>query len=104
MSVVTVLRRPAIARLGLAGLLSEIGDWTIFIALPLFVLQLTGSPFVTAVVFALELVPTVVASPVAGVLVDRFDPWRLMTTVAGLQALILRLTGTGRPTPGASEL
>jgi MFS family permease len=89
MSTVAVMRRPEIARLGLAGLLSEIGDWMIFIALPLFVLKLTGSPFVTAVVFALELVPTVVASPVTGVLVDRFDPWRLMTTVAGLQALFL---------------
>jgi MFS family permease len=88
-SPVAVLRRPEIARLGAAGLLSEIGDWMIFIALPLFVLQLTGSPLVTAIVFALELVPTVVASPVAGVLVDRFDPWRLMTTVAGLQALFL---------------
>ena len=51
---------------GLAGLLSEVGDWMLFIALPLFVLQLTGSALVTATVFALEMVPTVVAGPLAG--------------------------------------
>ena len=60
-----------------------------FIALPLFVLQLTGSPLVTATVFALQLVPTVLVGPVAGVLVDRLDPWRLMAWVAVGQAVVL---------------
>ncbi len=89
MTLAAVLRRPGVGRLGLAGLLSETGDWMLFIALPLFVLDLTGSPLVTASVFALELVPTVVAAPFAGVLVDRLDPWRLMPAVATLQALAL---------------
>jgi Na+/melibiose symporter-like transporter len=88
-TLAAVLRRPGVGRLGLAGLLSETGDWMLFIALPLFVLDLTGSPLVTASVFALELVPTVVAAPFAGVLVDRLDPWRLMPAVATLQALAL---------------
>ena len=39
--------------------------------------------------FALELVPNVLAAPLAGVLVDRCEPWRLMRTVAALQALVL---------------
>lgn len=96
MTLVATLRRPGIARLGAAGLLSETGDWMLFIALPLFVLSLTGSAFVTATVFALELVPMVLAAPVAGVLVDRFAPWRLMRTVAALQALaILPLLAVG---------
>jgi MFS family permease len=86
---VTVLRRPGLARLGAAGLLSEIGDWMLFIALPLYVLQLTGSSLVTATVFALELLPTVLAGPIAGVLIDRCDPWRLMSGVAALQAACL---------------
>lgn len=89
MTAVVALRRPGIGRLGAAGLLSEVGDWVLFIALPLFVLQLSGSAFVTATVFALEVVPTVLAGPFVGVLIDRYDPWRLMTTVATLQALSL---------------
>src|SRR4029079_4831379 len=70
-TLAATLRRPVIARLGAAGLLSEIGDWMLFIALPLFVLSLTGSSFVTATVFALELVPMVLAAPLAGVPADR---------------------------------
>jgi MFS family permease len=88
-SLIAVLRRPRVRRLGTAGLMSEIGDWMLFIALPLYVLQLTGSALVTSTVFALELVPTVVAGPLAGVLIDRCDPWRLMSGVAALQAVFL---------------
>ncbi|GAA1307162.1 MFS transporter [Pseudonocardia xinjiangensis] len=84
-----VVRRPGVARLGGGGLVSEIGDWMMFIALPLFVLQLTGSPLVTATVFALQLVPSVLVGPLAGVLVDRLDPWSLMAGVAAGQAVAL---------------
>jgi Na+/melibiose symporter-like transporter len=89
MTLAAVVRRPGVGRLGVAGLLSETGDWMLFIALPLYVLALTGSSLVTATVFALELVPAVVAAPLAGVLVDRCEPWRLMRTVAALQAVAL---------------
>ena len=85
----TVLRRPGVGRLAAGGLLSELGDWMLFIALPVFVLQLTGSPLITATVFALELVPTVVVGPLVGVVIDRVDRWRLMTAVAAAQALCL---------------
>jgi MFS family permease len=87
--MIAVLRRPGVARLGTAGLLSEVGDWMLFIALPLYVLQLTGSALVTSTVFALEMVPTVLVGPLAGVLIDRCDPWRLMRAVAALQAVCL---------------
>ena len=89
MSFGAVARRPGVARLGVAGLLSGVGDWMLFVALPLYVLSLTGSSLVTATVFALELVPTVVAAPLAGVLVDRCEPWRLMSAVSVLQAVAL---------------
>lgn len=89
MSTIRTLRRPGVARLGGAGLLSGAGDWMLFIALPLFVLKLSGSPLVTATVFALEVVPTGFAGPFVGVLIDKYDPWRLMTVVAVAQGLFL---------------
>lgn len=87
--LITVLRRPGVARLAVAGALSEIGDWMLMIALPLYVLQLSGSPLLTAVVFALELMPTVLLGPLAGVLVDRWERRRLLVSVLVLQAAAL---------------
>ncbi len=84
-----VLRAPGITRLSAGGLASEVGDWMMFIALPLFVLQLTDSPLVTATVFAVQLLPTVVVGPLAGVLVDRLNPWWLMASVALGQGAVL---------------
>lgn len=52
-----VLRQPRLGRLVVAGLLSEVGDWLLMIALPLFVLDLTGSALVTASVFVLDWCP-----------------------------------------------
>lgn len=89
LGLLAVLRRPRPGRLTAAGLLSEVGDWLLLIALPLFVLDLTGSALVTATVFALELLPTVLFGPIAGVLVDRYERWALMTTVATAQAIFL---------------
>lgn len=83
------MRRPGIGRLSAAGFLSGIADWMLFIALPLFVLGLTGSPLVTATVFALEVVPAGLAGPFVGVVIDRYNPWRLMTAVAIAQGVSL---------------
>ena len=67
------VRHPAFARLWLAGAVSETGDWLLLIALPVHVLQLTGSALVTSTVFLLGLLPGLVVGPLAGVLVDRWD-------------------------------
>ncbi len=84
-----LLRNRRIAGLAGAGFLAEAGDWILLIALPLHVLSITGSPLITATVFVLGLAPTIIAGPLAGVLVDRSEPWKLMAIVAVLQALCL---------------
>ena len=89
MTARAVLGRPDVLRLAAGGLISEVGDWMLLVAFPLFVLELTGSPLVTSTVFVLQMVPIVVAGPLAGVLIDRVDRWRLMAVVALLQAAIL---------------
>lgn len=82
-------RRPAFARLWLAGVVSEAGDWLLLIALPVYVLQRTGSALTTSTVLLLELAGTVLAGPLAGVLADRWDRRRLLVGGALAQAVLL---------------
>lgn len=89
MSSRTAFAIPAFRRLWGAGLVSDTGDWLLFIALPLVVFQLTGSAASTAIAFLLELVPAVVLAPLAAHLVGRFDRRWLMVTVNVGQALAL---------------
>ncbi|MFG1992589.1 MFS transporter [Actinoplanes sp. NPDC048988] len=79
----SALAVPAFRRLWIAGLVSDAGDWLMFIALPLVVLELTGSALGTSFAFLLELAPAVLLAPVAGRVADRV-PRRLVMLVAML--------------------
>jgi Na+/melibiose symporter-like transporter len=83
------LTEPAFRSLWLAGLVSEAGDWLLFIALPIVVYRLTGSALGTSLAFLAQLGPAIVLSPLAGRLADRFDRRRVMLAVTGLQAVSL---------------
>lgn len=85
----TAFAIPAFRRLWGAGLISDMGDWMLFIALPIVVFQLTGSALGTSIAFLLELVPAVLLAPLAARLVGRFDRRRLMVLVNIGQALAL---------------
>lgn len=78
---------PAFRRLWTAGLISDAGDWLLFIALPLVVYRLTGSALSTSIAFVLELIPAIVLAPLAARLVNRLDRRRLMIGASGLQAV-----------------
>src|SRR5579875_397442 len=82
-------RNPAYTRLCSAVVVSELGDWLLFIALPLYVLGASGSALDTATVFLAELVPAVVVGTAGGPVIDRRDPGRLLVTLTGVQAVIL---------------
>ena len=60
---------------------SAIGDWMFRLALPLLVYRATGSALSTSVIYALEYLPCLLMSPLAGVLADRFDRRRLVVSV-----------------------
>lgn len=62
----------------LGGLLSMTGDWVLFIALPIYIYQLTGSAFATSGMFISGLLPALLLGSVAGVFVDRWDRKRTM--------------------------
>jgi predicted MFS family arabinose efflux permease len=60
-------------------LLSSLGNWLLFVAVPYRVFQLTGSPIATGLTFVAAL-PATLLGPLAGVLVDRWD--RRLTMLA----------------------
>ena len=77
---------PAFRRLWTAGIVSDAGDWLMFIALPLVVLRLTGSAFGTSIAFLLELAPAVLLAPVVGRVVDRLPARGVMVAALLAQA------------------
>ena len=83
------LGKPAFRSLWLAGLVSDTGDWLLFIALPIVVYQLTGSALGTSLAFLVELAPGIVLAPLAGWCADRWNRRRVLTVVSGLQAAAL---------------
>jgi len=62
-------------------IVSFIGNQQQFIALPLFVLALTGSVVQAGLAIGFNAVATIVVSPIAGVLVDR---WNRKTTMCSV--------------------
>ena len=60
-------------RLWVGSLVSQLGDWFNTIALYSLVASLTGSPLAMGAVFLFKLLPWALVSPIAGVIVDRFN-------------------------------
>lgn len=83
------LRERSFRILWAAGLLDDTINWMLITAIPIFVYRLTGSALVTAVVFIIELVPGVVAGPLAGVTTDRVDRRRLLLSCSLIQAVLV---------------
>lgn len=72
------LRNRNIALLFGAQVVSIGGDLVLFIALPFWMYQLTGSAMATGFMFAALTLPQLLFSPIAGVFVDRLDRKRVM--------------------------
>ncbi len=88
--MLSLVRRNAdFRRLWLGNIISLLGDWFNFIALINVIGEMTGSPFALGVVFIAKMLPAAIASPVAGLLVDRFDRRRLMIISDVVRAMIV---------------
>lgn len=80
-----ILESPGFRWLWLANLVSKLGDWLGFIALNLYVFDLTGSATALAGLLAVESIPALLIGPIAGVIIDRFSRRKVMI-IANLAA------------------
>jgi MFS family permease len=87
--VLTTLRQRNFVLVWFAGLISLIGDWMLFIALPIYVFILTGSILLTSVIFMVSLAPNLLFGSLAGVFVDRWNRKWTMVVASSLQAVSL---------------
>lgn len=71
--------------------ISVIGDHISMIAFPFLVLQLTGSPALTAFVFAVQGLPRAILMLVGGAIVDRSSPRNVMLVTNLLRCLLVFL-------------
>jgi len=76
-------------RLWLGDVVSLFGDWFNTIALYSLIVELTGSPFALGAVFITKMLPSALASPLAGLLVDRFNRRWLMIVSNLLRAVVV---------------
>ncbi len=82
----------------LSQMLSDLAEWMVFVALSLFLFQVTGSGLSVAVLRACHAVPMLLLGPPGGVLVDRWDERWVMAVSAALRAvLVLALTILSAP-------
>jgi MFS family permease len=88
-----LLARRNFGLLWAGGFISFIGDWVLYIGMPISIYRITGSTLATTLMFVAGVLPSVVLGSVAGVYVDRWD--RRRTVIVGnllLAATLLPLT------------
>lgn len=83
------LRSPSFRLLFVGQIVSQAGDYILYIALPVWLYSLTGSPAAAGSIFLALTLPQLLVSPFAGVFVDRWDRRRTMLTMDLLRALLV---------------
>jgi MFS family permease len=84
-----LLARRNFGLLWFGGFISFIGDWVLYIGMPISIYQITGSALATTLMFACSVAPSILLGTVAGVYIDRWD--RRRTVVIGNLLLALSL-------------
>ena len=74
-------------RVFMAQVISYLGDWFSFVAIIGLVDDLSGSKFLISLVMVAFSLPSFLASPIAGSMVDRFDRRRILVFVSIIQAV-----------------
>jgi MFS family permease len=89
--MLATLRQRNFALLWTASLISNAGDWVMFIGLPIYIFLLTHSILATGLMMLFSRIPRILLGPVAGVFADRWDRKRMMVVTNLLLTAILPL-------------
>ena len=87
--MLALLRQPNFARLWWGSLISLTGNRVLSVALPFYVYQQTGSTLATATMVIATIIPSILLSTVAGVMIDRWDRRRVMIVANLILAVVL---------------
>lgn len=83
-----LLRDPVYLRVWLIGIFSGVARWLEMLVFGVFAFELTGSPFLVALLLILRLSPLVVFGSIVGTLADRLPPRLLMLVSLSLALLV----------------
>ncbi len=89
--MVNILRQRNFGLLWFGQLISTIGDFVLFVALPFYTYHLTGSTLATGAMFMASTLPRLLVGSVAGVFVDRWDRKKTMIVADVLRGALLLL-------------
>jgi MFS family permease len=90
--MLALLRQRNFGLLWWGGLISFIGDWVLFVTLPLYIYNLTGSVLAMGGMFLVGRLPSILLGSFAGVYVDRWDrKWTLVISSLLLGPLLMLL-------------
>ena len=89
--MLAVLRQRNFALLWAGGMISMLGDWLLFIALPFYIYNITGSALATGGMFIAETLPLLLFGSIGGVFADRWDRKTTMIVADLLRAALLLL-------------
>jgi MFS family permease len=87
--MLATLRQRNFSLLWFGQLISLIGDWLLFIALPFYIYTLTGSALATGIMFIVQTLPRIFISSLAGVFVDRWSRKYTMLVTNLIQSVVL---------------
>ncbi len=87
--MLAVLRQRNFSLLWIGQIISNVGDWVLFVALPFYIYFLTGSTLATGIMFIVQTLPRLFFGSVAGVFVDRWNRKYTMVIANMIQSLIL---------------
>jgi MFS family permease len=96
----SLLGDPAFLRVWLTGAAAGVLRWLELLAISVYVLEVTGSPFLVALMTFLRMAPMFLCGIPAGALADRYDRKRLLLigllALAGAAAALTLLAAQGR--------